>query len=210
MSLHDLRRKLPSFVRSLRRYYDLIRLLTRVHARRAAFAFPSRPGTSPGTGETSQVPRKELPHVRKVSDCARFFPCKPFAMGRCCLLFLRTRSAPRNWTRFAAQYLARGLPCERFTAALASRTSCITRGRGGWLDLPRGGLAPPILCQLPGALCLGAKADADICNRGGGCTPVTGRRLTPRNACVRSLKKLQSDARRNWRAAASAPMPGRT
>src|SRR5271169_5820220 len=73
-------------------------------------------------------------------------------MGRCCLLFLRTRSAPRNWTRFAAQYLARGLPCERFTAALASRTSCITRGRGGWLDLPRGGLAPPILCQLPGAL----------------------------------------------------------
>src|SRR5258708_25299395 len=47
---------------------------------------------------------------------------------------------------------ARGLPCERFTAALTSRISCITRGRGGWLDLPRGGLAPPILCQLPGAL----------------------------------------------------------
>src|SRR5260221_10470029 len=46
----------------------------------------------------------------------------------------RTRSAPRNWTRFAAQYLARGLPCERFTAALASRNSCITRGRGGWLN----------------------------------------------------------------------------
>src|SRR5712692_7055227 len=60
----------------------------------------------------------------------------------------RTRSAPRNLTRFAAQYLARGLPCERFTAALASRTSCITQGRGGWLDLPRGGLSPPILCQL--------------------------------------------------------------
>src|SRR3979411_167027 len=64
----------------------------------------------------------------------------------------RTRSAPRNWTRFAAQYSARGLPCERFTAALASRTSRITRGRDGWLDLPRGGLSPPILCQLPGAL----------------------------------------------------------
>jgi hypothetical protein len=27
--------------------------------------------------ETSQVPRKELLHVHKVSDCARFFPCKP-------------------------------------------------------------------------------------------------------------------------------------
>src|SRR5262245_39345313 len=98
--------------------------------------------------ETSQVPYKERLHVHKVSDCARFFPCKPFAMGRCCLLFSRTRSAPRNSTRFAAQYLARGLPCERFTVALASKTSCITRGRGGWLDLPRAGLSPPILCQL--------------------------------------------------------------
>src|SRR5260221_13912756 len=71
-----------------------------------------------------------------------------YAMGRCCLLYSSTKSAPRNSTRFAAQYSARGLPCERFTAALAGRTSCITRGRGGWLDLPRGGLAPPILCQL--------------------------------------------------------------
>src|SRR5215471_15026741 len=48
-------RKLPSFVRSLPRYYDLIRLLIRVHARRTASAFPSRPGTSPGTGETCRV-----------------------------------------------------------------------------------------------------------------------------------------------------------
>src|SRR5205807_8889588 len=45
--------------------------------RRAAIAFPSRPGASPGTGGTSLVPRKELLHVHKVSDCARFFPCKP-------------------------------------------------------------------------------------------------------------------------------------
>src|SRR5580700_5024576 len=66
---------------ALPRYYDLIRLLIRVHARRAAFAFPSRPGTRPGTGETSQVPRKELLHVHKVSDCARFFPCKPLRHG---------------------------------------------------------------------------------------------------------------------------------
>ena len=80
----------------LPRYYDLIRLLTRVHARRAALPFPSRRGLRPGTDETSQIPRKELPHVHKVSDCVRFFPCKPFAMGRCCLLFLRIRSAPRN------------------------------------------------------------------------------------------------------------------
>src|SRR5258706_15147081 len=71
----------------------------------------------------------------------------------------RTRSAPRNSTRFAAQYSARGLPCERFTAVLADRTSCITRGRGGWLDLPRGGLAPPILCRFPGALSYGSFFD---------------------------------------------------
>ena len=35
---------------ALPRYYDLIRLLTRVHARRVAIAFPSRPGTSAGHG----------------------------------------------------------------------------------------------------------------------------------------------------------------
>jgi hypothetical protein len=85
---------------------------------------------SPGTDETSHVPCKELLHVHKVSDCARFFPCKPFAVERCCLLFSRMRSAPRNWTRSAAQYLAHGLPCERFTAALASRTSVHHSGSG--------------------------------------------------------------------------------
>src|ERR1700722_13792456 len=87
--------------------------------------------TAPDTDETSQVPRKELLHVHKVSDCARFFPCKPFATGRCCLLFNGTRSAPRNWTRFAAQYLARGLPCERFTSALAGRRASLGVGAIG-------------------------------------------------------------------------------
>src|SRR5229473_3304856 len=51
-------------------------------------AFPSRQ-TRPGMDGASQVPRKELPHVHKVSHCPRFFPFKPFAMGRCCLLFLK-------------------------------------------------------------------------------------------------------------------------
>src|SRR5467141_4958552 len=112
------------------------------------YCLPEPARTSPGTGETSQVPHKELLHVRKVSDCARFFPCKPLRHGRCRLLVseldrhLGIRPVSQLNTR------PRGLPCERFTAALASRTSCITRGRGGWLDLPRGGLSPPILCQL--------------------------------------------------------------
>src|ERR1700724_3141868 len=78
-------------------HYGLIRLLIQVHARRAAYRLPEPARhTSPGMDETSQVPRKELLHVHKVSDCARFFPCKPFAMGRCCLLFNGMRSAPRN------------------------------------------------------------------------------------------------------------------
>jgi hypothetical protein len=96
----------------------------------------------------------ELVHVHKVSDCARFFPRKPFAMGRCCLLFNRMRSAPRNWTRFAAQYLARGLPCE--TLHVGPRgTPRITRGRGGVLS-------PPIFASLLGALRVGSKAEVKI------------------------------------------------
>src|SRR6266404_1384823 len=62
------------------------------------FAFPSRPGTSLGTGETSQVPRKELLHVHKVSDRARFFPCKPLRHGRCCLLIWRRCATPNGWS----------------------------------------------------------------------------------------------------------------
>jgi hypothetical protein len=108
--------------------------------------------------ETSQVPRKERLHVLKVSDCARFFSCKPFVMRRCCLLFNGTRSAPRNWTRFAAQYLARGLPCERFTSALAGRRASLGDGAVGY-SLPREGLAPPnSLPACPGALRSGSFA----------------------------------------------------
>src|SRR5258707_2953445 len=70
----------------------------------------------------------------------------------------RTRSAPRNSTRFAAQYSARGLPCERFTAVLTDRTSCITRGRGGWLDLPRGDFHLLFFASFPGALSCGSRA----------------------------------------------------
>jgi hypothetical protein len=62
---------------------------------------------------------------------------------------LRTGSAPRNSTRFAARYPACGLPCERFKLSLAA-SPCITRGRGGWL-----GLTPRKTCTsypLPASL----------------------------------------------------------
>jgi hypothetical protein len=72
--------------------------------------------------------------VHGVFDSARPLVRKPFARGGCCLLLSSTRLAPRNSTRFAAQYPAHGLPCERFKLSLAA-SPCITRGRGGWLDL---------------------------------------------------------------------------
>src|SRR5215468_2499293 len=110
----------------------------RERAHRSAFAFTSRTGVPcrsrmslPGSVQRTS-PRAQGLRLREV------LPSKPIRDGRCCLLCNGTRSAPRNWTRFAAQYLARGLPCERFTSALAGRRAS-TRGRGGWLVLtPRG------------------------------------------------------------------------
>src|SRR6267378_7484187 len=147
-SLHGPRRGNALVVRPLHRYYSLVRLLIRVHAHRSAFAFMSRSGMPRRT-------RMRPPRFRtkNFTTCTRSSTARGSSIQANTLWGMlpsrqRTRSAPRNSTRFAAQYSARGLPCERFTAVLADRTSCITRGRGGWLDLPRGGLAPPILCQL--------------------------------------------------------------
>ena len=88
-SLHDLRRKLPSIVRSLPRYYDFIRLLIRVHARRTAFAFPSRPGTTPGTGETSKVPRRADQGRRRGPNSCQYR----------CPSWQRSRLICRTWRR---------------------------------------------------------------------------------------------------------------
>src|SRR5712675_2364225 len=41
------------------------------------YCLPEPARRKSGHGWTSLVPRKELLHVHKVSDCARFFPCKP-------------------------------------------------------------------------------------------------------------------------------------
>jgi hypothetical protein len=95
--------------------------------------WPSRAGPSQcsGVDEISQVPYKGRLHVHGVFDCARSLHGKPIRRGGCCLLFSRTRSAPRNSTRFAAQYPARGLPCERFTSALAGRRAPLGAGAAG-------------------------------------------------------------------------------
>ena len=69
------------------------------------------------------------------------------ASSRCCFLLSGTRSAPRTSATFAAQYPAHGSPCERFTCTLTSTGALHGAGAVGW-TLLRGGLPPPILCQV--------------------------------------------------------------
>jgi len=104
------------FVRRLPRYYGLIRLLIRVHARRALLTSRAGPAQV-GHGETSQVRAKELLHVHKVST--REASSKQYAMGRCCLLFSGMRS-DLEVDPFRSSILGPWSLCERFTAALAS------------------------------------------------------------------------------------------
>jgi hypothetical protein len=107
---------------------------TRISPRpRAArrLAEPAR-HTSPGMDETSQVPRKELLHVHKVSDCAGFFPCKPVRHGTMLPSLQRKEIGTSELDPFR-----RWSPCERFASALAGRRASLGV-RGGWLDLPVG------------------------------------------------------------------------
>src|SRR6516162_9582607 len=78
-SLHQLRSGSLRFVHRLPSYYDRVRLLGSVHHRLRLLTFPMRAGNGnavPIKPEISQFPCKELLHVHKVSDCARFSPCK--------------------------------------------------------------------------------------------------------------------------------------
>jgi hypothetical protein len=62
--LHVLRRKLPSIVRSLLRYYGRVRLLTRVHVQRAAFGLPE-----PAPTEVRARVRPPRFRTKDVSTC---------------------------------------------------------------------------------------------------------------------------------------------
>jgi hypothetical protein len=111
----------------------------------------------PAHGEFSAVPSSSRPAtagLRLLSDMP--MPGAAAAPARCARRVARALRSEVPRGRLGVSWC---LPCERFTAALASNISCITRGRGGWLDLPRGGLPPPILCQLPGALRFGVTCD---------------------------------------------------
>jgi hypothetical protein len=62
--------------------------------------------------------------------------------GGCSALSVRTARARRlslnalQDYEITSNFVRDFAPCERFRAALASRTSCITRGRSGWLARP--------------------------------------------------------------------------
>ncbi len=131
-SLHVLRWKSPSIVRSLLRYYGPVRLLTRVHVQRTACGLPE-----PARTKIRARMRSPRFRTKDVSTCMGSQTAQGPShtrlqrMGRCCLLFSGTRSAPRNSTRFAAQYPAHGLPCERFTSALADCRASLGAGAAG-------------------------------------------------------------------------------
>ena len=71
-------------------------------------------------------------------------------------------------------------------------TPRITRGRGGWLDLPRGGLSPPILCQLPGALRTGSFTSFRACASDFCSVPLRTYRRTPANDVQGQLRRMRA------------------
>src|SRR5262249_14193880 len=120
LSLHPLRRRLPSLVRRLHWYRGPVRLPMSVHRRRASLNFPSRGAIR--LGRTRDLPVL-VPDVsaRAQGLCPRGTPlhlavsvhrmrpsASPYSVG-----------VPEECT-FAAEYPARTYPCQRFDDALAS------------------------------------------------------------------------------------------
>src|SRR6202035_1185392 len=120
--LHQLRSRLPGFVRRLHSYYGGGRLLMIVHRRLRLPALPTptsatRMLTLPNH-EISRSPSKERPHM-PVSKTT------PGRLGARVIAPIRFAFRQRNDVgtqdegTFAAQWLAYALPCQRFADALA-------------------------------------------------------------------------------------------
>src|SRR5947209_5817970 len=76
-SLHALRRRLPTFVRTLRRYYATVRLPAGVHVGLLAHNLlqPARRDFTMGADGVSRFSRVEFPCMPGVSDCAESTEC---------------------------------------------------------------------------------------------------------------------------------------
>ncbi len=97
-SLHPLRRRLPSVVRRLRRYYGPVRLPLAVHRRRASTDFPTRPASPSPTGGQglSRFSREVRRCVHGVSDRAGLRSVLPWRHPGCGLPPSSTASASRR------------------------------------------------------------------------------------------------------------------
>ena len=116
----------------------------------ARWSFPGRPATAiaaAGRLEASQVPYKGRLHVHGVSDCARLLVRKPFARGGYCLLVseLDRHLEIRPVSQLDTQPMVSSVSASRWPSRAARASLGV--GAAGW-TLPRGRLAPPILCQL--------------------------------------------------------------
>ena len=119
--LHQLRSRLPGFVRRLHSYYGGIRLLMIVHRRLRLLAFPTRTSAARmltlANREISRFPSKERAHM-PVSKTT------PGRLGARVIAPIRVAFRHRNDVgtqdegTFAAQWLAYALPCQRFANTL--------------------------------------------------------------------------------------------
>jgi hypothetical protein len=102
----------------------------------------------PDTDQASQVPYKGRLYVHGAPTARGSSIRKPLARGGCCLLVseLDRHLGIRPVSQLDTQPVVSPVNASRLPSR--AETSCITRGRGGWLGLTRGRLAPPILCQL--------------------------------------------------------------
>src|SRR5260370_30833765 len=120
--LHQLRSRLPGFVRRLHSYYGGVRLLTIVHHRLRLLAFPTR---------TSAARMWRWPTMRSPGSRAKERPHMPVSkttpgrLGARVIAPIRVAFRQRNdvGTRdegtFPAQWRGYALPCQRFADALA-------------------------------------------------------------------------------------------
>ena len=136
---------------------------------------------------------REAPHPQ--ATCA----------GRMLPSLHQRRSAPRNSTRFAAQYPAHRLPVNASRWPSRAARASLGAGAAGWA-LPRGRLAPPILCQLVlahsvvGQECeCGERADRD------GSTPRKGHSVCAAQTQIRRGHECTGDTNVGSRPTSSRP-----
>src|SRR4030088_2332327 len=119
--LHQLRCRLPVFVRRLHSYYGGVRLLMIVHHRLRLLAFPTRTSAARmlalADHEISRFPGKEGAHMPGSKTT-------PGPLGAPVIAPIRVAFRPRTDVgtedegTFAAQWLAYALPCQRFANTL--------------------------------------------------------------------------------------------